>query len=130
MDIQYYENKEIGADELLGLFNSVKWSSGKYPERLKLAISNFPTVYSAWNNNHLIGLICVMDDGHLNAYIPYLLVHPIFQNNGIGATLINKVKLKYTGYKNVLLISYKSSVEFYEKMGFETDDDSIAMFIK
>ena len=58
------------------LFLSVDWSSGHFPDKLVLAMKNFETVYSAWNNNELVGLICVMDDGVMTAYVHYLLVKP------------------------------------------------------
>ncbi len=47
-------------------------------------LKNFETVYTDWDNDKLIGLICAMDDGIMTAYIHYLLVNPDYQNMGIG----------------------------------------------
>ncbi len=47
-------------------------------------MQNYSTVYSAWDGEKLVGLISVMDDGIMTAYIHYLLVDPDYQYNGIG----------------------------------------------
>lgn len=57
-------------------FLSVDWSSGHYPDKLVVAMENFKTVYSAWDNDRIVGMICAMDDGIMNAYVHYLLVNP------------------------------------------------------
>ena len=76
MDITYKETHTFTEKELEKLFLSVDWSSGHYPDKLAVAMENFKTVYSAWDNDKLVGLICAMDDGIMNAYVHYLLVNP------------------------------------------------------
>ena len=34
-----------------------------FPDKLVIAMQNFKTVYSAWDGNKLVGMICAMDDG-------------------------------------------------------------------
>ena len=41
-----------------------------------MAMANSDTVFSAWDGDALIGLINVLDDGVMNAYVHYLLVAP------------------------------------------------------
>ena len=62
------------------LFLSVGWSSGHFPEKLQTAMKNFQTVISAWDGDELVGMVCVMDDGVMNAYVHYLLVMPEYQD--------------------------------------------------
>ncbi len=38
------------------------WSSGHFPGRLVMAMKNYETVYTAWDKDKLIGLICAMED--------------------------------------------------------------------
>ena len=58
-------------------------------------MQNYSTVYSAWDGEKLVGLISVMDDGIMTAYIHYLLVDPDYQYNGIGKELIERVLKTY-----------------------------------
>ena len=70
--ITYKNTHKFSKKELEDLFLSVEWSSGEYPEKLVIAMRNFNTVFSAWDGEDLVGLISVMDDGIMNAYIHYL----------------------------------------------------------
>lgn len=75
MNIQYTEEKIFTAEQVEELFLSVKWISGKYPDRLYRALLNSSTVITAWDNKRLVGLVRVLDDGGMVAYIHYVLVH-------------------------------------------------------
>ena len=67
MNIEYKDIKEFSCCELERLFLSVEWSSGHFPDKLVVAMRNFDTVYSAWNCDKLVGMVCAMDDGIMNA---------------------------------------------------------------
>lgn len=117
--ITYKEIKNFKEKDLKDLFLSVGWISANYSDRLVKAIANSDTVFSAWSNGKLIGLINVLDDGELTAYVHYLLIKPTFQNNGIGKELIRRVKSKYKDYLYVILTAENNKVvPFYEKQGF------------
>jgi len=45
MNIEYKNIKEFSEDELQRLFLSVEWLSGRYPEKLKVAMHNSATVF-------------------------------------------------------------------------------------
>lgn len=129
MDIEYKDTHEFGRDELERLFLSVGWSSGHYPDRLVSAMRGFDTVFSAWSADRLVGMVCVMDDGEMNAYVHYLLVDPDFQGYGIGRTLVGKVRQKYANYLRIAVIAYDDEMKFYENCGFKKSDDALPMFI-
>ncbi|MDH7526523.1 MAG: hypothetical protein QHH10_14605 [Peptococcaceae bacterium] len=74
MEITYKSTKEFNKDELKDLFLSVNWSSGHYPEKLVIAMKNSGSVFSAWDNDKLVGLINALDDGVMTAYVHYLLI--------------------------------------------------------
>ncbi len=129
MAIEYRNTKEFGKAELRDLFLSVGWSSGQYPEKLVLAMKGFKTVFSAWDKGRLVGMICVMDDGIMTAYVHYLLVNPEYQKRNIGKTLVDMVKEKYADYLRLSLIAYESGIRFYENCGFKKADGESPMFI-
>jgi len=91
-NIEYKDIHAFGRDELERLFMSVEWSSGHYPDKLVEAMKNYETVYSAWDGDRLVGMICAMDDGVMTAYVHYLLVDPDYQHHGIGRRLVEMTK--------------------------------------
>ena len=123
MAIEYKDTKEFTAEELERLFLSVKWSSGAYPERLGVG------VLSAWDGQRLVGLINVLDDSIMTAYIHYLLVDPEYQGHGIGRELTRQVLDLYKDYLRILLVSYEDGVAFYESLGFKTGHGKYPMFV-
>lgn len=130
MAIEYKDIQDFTEKELERLFLSVEWSSGQYPDRLVTGMKNCQKVFSAWDGEKLIGLICAMDDGIMNAYIPYLLVDPEYQGKTVGRTLIDMVKDHYRDYLRIAIIVYNEQLRFYEQCGFEKSDDTSSMFIK
>lgn len=129
MEITYKDIHNFNKNDLQELFLSVEWSSGHYPEKLVSAMKNFETVYTAWDNDRLIGLICAMDDGVMTAYIHYLLVNPDYQHLGIGKRLVEKMKDKYKDYLRIVIVAYNDEVGFYKSCGFEKAEDASPMFI-
>lgn len=123
-DIHNFNEKQLEE-----LFLSVGWSSGHYPNKLKIAMQNFETVYSAWDNEELVGLICAMDDGIMTAYVHYLLVRPEWQGQGIGKELVKKMKEHYSAYLRIVLVAYNKEIGFYENCGFIKEEESSPMCI-
>ena len=128
-NIIYKDIHDFSKEELEDLFLSVEWSSGRYPEKLVVAMKNFETVYSAWDGDKLIGMICAMDDGIMTAYIHYLLVNPDYHGNKIGRTLVEMAKEKYSDYLRIVLVAYNDELNFYENCGFKREEKSSPMFI-
>lgn len=127
--IKYRDIHGFTHKQLEELFLSVGWSSGHYPDKLVVAMRNFSTVYSAWDGDRLVGMICAMDDGIMTAYVHYLLVHPEYQGKEIGRKLVEMVKEKYKDYLRLIVIAYDSEMNFYENCGFKKSDVSSPMFI-
>ncbi|MCL6686801.1 MULTISPECIES: GNAT family N-acetyltransferase [Akkermansia] len=69
------------------MFLSVQWESGNRLERLEKVLLHYEAVFSAWDENRLAGLVAVMDDGTMTAYVHYLLVYPRYQGYGVGSWL-------------------------------------------
>ena len=127
--ITYSDTHDFTREGLERLFLSVEWSSGHFPEKLVVAMKHFASVFSAWDGEKLIGMVCVMDDGIMNAYVHYLLVDPVYQGQGVGRTLVEKVKEKYHDYLRIAVIAYDAERSFYENCGFVKSRDASPMFI-
>jgi len=129
MSIIIKDIKEFTEKELEELFLSVQWSSGKYPDRLKIAMKNSDKVYSAWDGNRLIGLMNALSDGIMTAYFHFLLVHPDYHHQGVGKMLVSAMLKHYETFARKVLIAYNKELRFYKSCGFEPADDKTPMFI-
>lgn len=129
MGITYSNQKDFPEQQLEALFLSVGWSSGHFPDKLAKAMQNFSTVISAWQGERLVGMICAMDDGVMNAYVHYLLVNPDYQGREIGRTLVAQIKERYADYLRIAVIAYNDELRFYEQCGFTQAEDASPMFI-
>lgn len=130
INIRYTDKREYTSEQIHALFKSVDWLSADYPQRLFKALNSCETVFTAWDEGRLIGLINAIDDGELTAYVHYLLVDPEYQKLGVGKKLLDMVKEKYSNYLYLLLVAENQGlIEYYEKNGFEKEKDTSVMVI-
>lgn len=130
MNIKYTTEKKFTKEEIQELFLSVGWVSGQYPNRLYKALMGSSTVLSAWNGENLAGLVRVIDDGELVAFIHYVLVNPKYQGNGIAGKMIEMIKEKYKDFLYIEVMPDESkNAVFYEKYGFKIMADGVPMQI-
>lgn len=129
MSIEYRLIKEIDIAQLRELFLSVNWDSGNYPDKLQQAIKNSHRVFTAWDNDKLIGLVNSLADGVMTVYFHYLLVRPDYQRRGIGTRLLRLMLEEYKEYARIVLIAYEEALEFYENCGFEVGHGTVPMFV-
>ena len=129
MNIEYKETKILKPEDLQDLFLSVEWSSGHYPEKLAAAMKNSGSVFTAWDNGKLIGLINALDDGVMTAYVHYLLINPGYQGKGVGKELVRLISEKYKDYLRIVLIAYDKEIGFYQNCGFSVGKEKTPMFI-
>lgn len=126
--ISYRDTKEFNCQELERLFLSVNWESGRYPEKLRRAMQNSSTVFSAWDGDRLVGLIRGLDDGETVGFIHYFLVDPEYQGLHIGDKLMKLLMERYVGLLHVKVMpSDPQTIPFYEKYGFRQYDNYSAL---
>ena len=109
MNIKYKKTKVFTVEELQGLFLSVEWESGNYPEKLVRAL----------------------DDGQTIAFLHYLLVDPAYQGLHIGDELMKQIM---SCFEDILYVKVMPSdpktIPFYERYGFQQYDNYSAMVRK
>ena len=128
MNITYTEEKKFTQEEVQQLFLSVGWLSGQYPGRLYKALINSSTVLTAWDVDKLVGLVRVLDDSEMVAYMHYVLVNPDYQGQKIAGTMIGIIKEKYKDYLYLEIMPEESkNAAFYKKIGFKVMEDGVAM---
>lgn len=128
MEIVFTEEKKFTKEAVQELFLSVGWVSGQYPSRLYRALMHSSTVLTAWDGEKLVGLVRLLDDSEMVAYMHYVLVHPAYQGQGIAGKMMEMVKEKYRDFLYIEIMPEESkNAAFYEKHGFEIMRDGVAM---
>jgi len=106
--------------EILDLYRSVDWSAYlQHPQNTLDALAN-STVLWATVDDHLVGLIRGVTDGHTILYIQGLLVDPAYQQQHVGTTLMKKMLDHYQNVGQTVLITdpEERTRKFYESLDF------------
>ena len=126
--IKYTEEKIFTQKQVQDLFLSVNWISGQYPERLYKALQHSDTVITAWDGERLVGLVRLLDDSEMLAFLHYVLVDPEYHGYGIASHMIEMAKEKYKDFFYIEVMPEESkNAGFYEKHGFHIMEDGVAM---
>ncbi|MFI3169357.1 MAG: GNAT family N-acetyltransferase [Faecalibacterium sp.] len=129
-NITYTEEKNFTAEQVQELFLALNWVSGTFPTRLYKALMHSSTVITAWDGDKLIGLVRLLDDSELTAFLHYVLVRPEYQGKGIAGHMLAMAKEKYKDflYIDVMPEESKNAV-YYQQQGFTVMPDGVALTI-
>lgn len=103
--------------EVSGFF--VGWPSPPDEATFRKILKNSQFIQLAIIENKLIGFVNAISDLTLSAYIPLLEVLPEYQGQGIGQTLIEKVKNNLKDHYMVDICCDEDVVPFYKNLGFK-----------
>lgn len=132
--VNYFENHPIDVIQLTHLYKSVQWTGyTDYPGKMAKLLPGSLYYLSAWVDGKLVGLIRTVGDDASLLYIQDILVHPDYQRQQIGSTLVKKVLDKYAHIRQIVLLTdnTEKTKAFYLSLGFYSSDkmESVA-FIK
>ncbi len=128
--IRYTSEKSFSVEQVEKLFLSVGWVSGQYPQRLHRALMGSSFVLTAWEGERLVGLVRVLDDGELTAYMHYVLVDPAYHGLGIASQMVERVKERYRDFLYIeVMPEERKNAAFYQRFGFKVMEDGVAMQI-
>ena len=108
------------------------WKTDEEATEVALKNSLFSVV--AIERGNLVGFARIIGDSGLYFYLQDLIVHPDFQNKGLGKTLMNEL-LKYVKANAksgafVGLMAAKGLEKYYEAFGFKArDKDAPGMYL-
>lgn len=128
--IFFSTERDIDLYELEELCDAVGWSRRPL-RKVKKAIQHSFLVVSMWeqrgNHRRLIGFSRATSDHAFNATIWDVVVHPDFQNRGLGKALMKQVikKLRSEDISNITLFADPHVVDFYRGLGFMSDPEGI-----
>lgn len=118
MAIHYSDTARPEAAAVVALYRTVNWSSADKPAALHAALMSSHSLVTAWDDEWLVGLGNAISDGHLVVYFPHLVVHPEYQGQGIGTQIVGRMKQRYRGFHQQVLVADGRAVEFYQRLGF------------
>lgn len=129
MNIELKETLDIKQEDILSIYKANKWSSANKPDLLYEALLNSHSLITAWDSSRLIGLGNALSDGHLVVYYPHLIIHPDYQDKGIGKMIMAKFQEKYGDFHQQILVADGSAIAFYDKCGFQKAGQTQSMWI-
>jgi N-acetylglutamate synthase-like GNAT family acetyltransferase len=93
--ITYKEEKNLPADQLFDLYKSIKWTEGVKDEEehallIQKVYENSDAVFSAWDNDKLVGVVRVITDQFAHGLIYGLAIKPDYDTDEIAKELISK----------------------------------------
>ena len=131
--INIYESKKLNGEDILSLYKSLDWTNyTKDPLRLEKAIMQSLYVVTAFDDQHLIGLIRVVGDDESIVYIQDILIRPDYQNQGVGTMLFDCVKKRFSHVRQMVLMTDKNTKNsyFYRKQGLiEGSNYGLELFV-
>lgn len=128
--IFFSPDRKIDVYELEELCDSVGWARRPI-RKVKKALDNSYLIVSAYevkgSKPFLIGFGRATSDHAFNATLWDIVIHPRFQNKGLGKTFMNYMihKLRKNDISNITLFADAHVVDFYRRLGFITDPEGI-----
>jgi GNAT superfamily N-acetyltransferase len=112
--------KAIEAEKIDALQTSIGWQK-RGDEKWKESLAKSFFVYSVWDNDKLIGMGRILEDGTM-CMLYDIMVHKDYQGQGIGKMIVGRLvdQIKDKDYHSINVFMDNESLRpFYEKFGFE-----------
>lgn len=128
--IFFSTDRDIDLYDLEELCDAVGWARRPL-RKVRTAIQHSFLVLSMWEERgakrRLIGFSRATSDHAFNATVWDVVVHPDFQNCGLGKALMKQTIecLRREDISNITLFADPHVVEFYRRLGFMSDPEGI-----
>jgi len=122
-----YDTKNVDFHELSNLYKIAPLGDKK-AEDLKVVFSNSLYKCFVYAEEKLIGVGRALADGVDCSYICDVVIHPEYQGQGIGKSIVSKLVEFSNGYNKIILYSYPGKEDFYRKLGFAKMNTAMAIF--
>lgn len=123
--ITYGKRSSLNELEVTELFQSsgINRPIGQ-PSRIKEMILNSDFIYTAWENEKLVGIARCVTDFSYCCYLSDLAVHRDYQNKKVGKTLIEYVEKEIGDEVTLVLLASESAMDYYPKIGFDKAENA------
>lgn len=123
--ITYGKRSSLNELEVIELFQSsgISRPIGQ-PSRIKEMILNSDFIYTAWENEKLVGIARCVTDFSYCCYLSDLAVHRDYQHKKVGKTLIEYVEKEIGDEVTLVLLASESAMDYYPKIGFDKAENA------
>lgn len=121
--IHYSDTREINALDVARVFERSGINRPyKDLSRIQQMIDHANLIITAWVEDKMVGIARALTDFSYCCYLSDLAVDRQYQNQGIGAELVKRVRDRIGDGCSLILIAAPSAVEYYPRLGFEQTD--------
>jgi len=117
---EYRQNTLLATVDIAALLND---SGIRRPThdlaRIERMFANANLVFSAWDDDKLVGVCRALTDFSYCCYLSDLAVAKAYQKHGIGRELIARVQAAIGEEVALVLLSAPEAMGYYPKVGFE-----------
>ena len=120
MTIEYRVNTPVAPEQLADVFAK---SGIRRPvhdlERMGKMLAHANLTVTAWDGEALVGVARALTDFCWCCYLSDLAVDSVYQHQGIGKRLIERVRVEAGDETSLLLLAAPEAMAYYPKIGFE-----------
>lgn len=117
-----FSHSQPAVHDVITLYLSVGWGSiNDYDtDTWQKTLNETTGIITAYADGSLVGLARILSDNAHDSYLTDIVVHPAFQNKGIGRQIMNHVIHSY-GHTNIYIagLDQKHNKTFFEKCGLK-----------
>ncbi|MCF8278274.1 MAG: GNAT family N-acetyltransferase [Flavobacteriales bacterium] len=110
-------------DSVSELFQLVNWGMRSQYE-VENSFRKSSVTCFVKKGNQIIGFGRTVDDGKYYALLVDIVVHPDYQFQGIGRTIVNELQSRLLGYDFVTLTAAPDKEAFYQKLGWKKQNSA------
>ncbi|MFC6182077.1 GNAT family N-acetyltransferase [Lactiplantibacillus daowaiensis] len=93
-------------------------------DRLAQMLTHADILWTAWDDQRLVGIARVLTDFSYTAYLSDLAVDRAYQKQGIGRELVRHLEHQLGPDVAVVLLAAPTAQTYYPKIGFESIDNA------
>jgi N-acetylglutamate synthase-like GNAT family acetyltransferase len=126
MAILIREGPDLDIQQLHALYHHAPWAKGRDLDGIERMLENTDYVFSAWDGPRLIGFARVLTDRIYRATLWDVVVHPDYQGQGVGETVMKTI-LSHPVLSKVekFWLNTRDKQAFYERFGFVRSDQGM-----
>lgn len=113
----------VNWERISELFQLVGWGK-RNPAEIAAAFHKSSVVCIVKVQKEIVGFGRTVDDGRYYALLVDVVIHPDYQNQGLGKSIVNNLKDALQGYEFITLTAAPGKEGFYQKIGWEKQSSS------
>jgi predicted N-acetyltransferase YhbS len=124
MEITYRNDITPRADQIIDVYDS---SGINRPttdrQRIEKMYANSNLIFTAWDNDKLVGVSRSLTDFCYCCYLSDLAVRKEYQKSGVGKKLVELTKEEIGEQTTLILLAAPTAMDYYPKIGMQKTDN-------